>query len=150
VVTEVSTGFCNVEEKLFGPVHEYEIPPVALRFRVVPEQTGPLLEARGIGNEFTVKFIDVSAEHVFTSVTVTVYVPEFAVVVFEIEGFCAVDVNPEGPLHEYEVPPPDVRLRVAPVHTGLLLEIVGVGNGLITTVVESFGLVWEPIVMDSV
>ena len=33
-------------------------------------------------------------------VTVTTYVPATATVTFAIEGFCEVDVNPFGPVHE--------------------------------------------------
>ena len=41
----------------FGPVHAYEVPPAALRFRVFPEHIGLLLAAiaLGVGLRVTVK-----------------------------------------------------------------------------------------------
>ena len=48
------------------------------------------------------------------SVTMTEYVPPFAVVAFAIDGFCRVDVKPSGPVHAY----------VAPVTVGVDSEIV--------------------------
>ena len=38
------------------------------------------------------------------TVAVTEYVPLFVVVALEIVGFCSVDTNPFGPLHEYVAP----------------------------------------------
>lgn len=42
-------GFCELDEKLFGPVHEYVAPAtgVAVRFNVEPAHNGLLLEAVG-------------------------------------------------------------------------------------------------------
>jgi hypothetical protein len=42
-------------------------------------------------------------------------------------GFCDVDENPFGPLHEYVLPPLEDRLSVFPEQTGVLLDAVGVG-----------------------
>lgn len=43
-------GFCNVDEKLLGPLHEYVAPVtvLAVRFNVEPAQTGLLLLAVGV------------------------------------------------------------------------------------------------------
>jgi hypothetical protein len=49
-------------------------------------------------------------------------------------GFCRVELNPFGPLQEYEVPPPALRLRVAPVQMGLLLAAMAEGVGFTVTV----------------
>ncbi|MEJ7672503.1 MAG: hypothetical protein WKF59_07290 [Chitinophagaceae bacterium] len=42
-------------------------------------------------------------------------------------GFCKADVNPFGPVHAYVAPATVgvLRVRVAPAHTGLLLDAVG-------------------------
>ena len=40
-----------------------------------------------------------------------------AVVALAIVGFCIVDVNELGPLHEYVLPPLDDKLIVEPTHS---------------------------------
>ena len=55
--TLVMEGFCKPDENPFGPVHEYVAPATALvvRFKVLPVQTGLLLEGVGVdGIGFTV------------------------------------------------------------------------------------------------
>ena len=49
-------GSSAVELKLAGPVHEYEVPPepVAFRLMVFPTQYGPVFEAETVGLAFTV------------------------------------------------------------------------------------------------
>jgi hypothetical protein len=57
-VTPAIVGFCNVELKLFGPVHAYVAPATAgvVRFRAAPTHNGPLLEAVGVaGRGLTVR-----------------------------------------------------------------------------------------------
>jgi hypothetical protein len=73
--------------KLFGPVQFQEVPWVTDKVSVAPEHTGVLLETAGTGEGFTVTDVLVTAVHPFTSVTVTVYVPEAFVVTSEITGF---------------------------------------------------------------
>ena len=48
VILEI-VGFCEAEEKLFGPVHAYVAPDMvaAVKLRVVPTQMGELLPAVG-------------------------------------------------------------------------------------------------------
>ena len=42
-------GFCEAEEKLFGPFHEYVVPvEEAVKLKVFPEQSGELLAAVGV------------------------------------------------------------------------------------------------------
>jgi len=43
-------GFCKVELKPFGPVHNHEVayPPFSYKFSVLPVQTGELLDADAI------------------------------------------------------------------------------------------------------
>jgi hypothetical protein len=65
-------GFCCVEENPFGPLHAYDTPPLASRFRVVPVQTGLLLDALADIVPFTVTLIVVDAEQPAALVTVTV------------------------------------------------------------------------------
>jgi hypothetical protein len=50
-------------------------------------------------------------------------------------GFCWNELNPFGPLHAYAVPPPALRVRVPPWHTGLLLPAKGVGIVFTVTLV---------------
>jgi hypothetical protein len=68
-------------------------------------------------------------------------VPVSAVVTPAIDGFCAADVKPFGPVHEYVAPATAVvvRFNVAPTHNGLLLDGAGVaGIGFtVTTVVPA-------------
>jgi hypothetical protein len=89
-VTAAIVGFCNVELKLFGPVHEYVAPAIvlAVRFKVDPTQTGLLLDAVGVaGAEFTVAVVVAGALVHPATVTVTEYVPVAAVVAPGIEVF---------------------------------------------------------------
>ena len=51
-------------------------------------------------------------------------------------GVADVDVNDFGPFHEYVPPPVAVNLISVPKHTGLLLDAVAVGFGLIVTEVD--------------
>ena len=44
-------------------------------------------------------------------------------------------MKPPGPLHEYDVPPEDVKLIPIPSQTGLLLVAVATGIGFTITVV---------------
>ena len=65
----------------------------------------------------------------------TVYVPPANVVTLLILGFCSVEVNPFGPLHEYVPPPLDVRFSEVPEQTGLLLDADAVGRLLTVALV---------------
>ena len=58
-----------------------------------------MLPAVAVGCALMVTFTVAVAEQV-PLLTVTVYVPDAAAVIFAIEGFCEVDVNPFGPVHE--------------------------------------------------
>ena len=95
-------GFCSVEEKLFGPDHEYVAPitVVAFKLSVCPEQTGVLLPAEGEdGALFTMTVVvPIGPVHPFT-VAVTEYVPALEEVTPLIVGFCVASVNVFGPLH---------------------------------------------------
>ena len=61
--------------------------------------------------------------------------PVFEVVELEIVGFWRVEVNPPGPLHEYDVPPDEVKFIPTPAQTGPLFVAVTTGAGLTITVV---------------
>ena len=65
----------------------------------MPAHTGELLPAVAVGCALIITFTVAVAEQV-PLLTVTVYIPEAAAVTFAIEGFCEVDVNPFGPVHE--------------------------------------------------
>jgi hypothetical protein len=104
VVTDVMLGFCKDDVNPFGPVQLQVTPLLQVKLRVVPAQTGELLDRPGISAELTVTEVVAVAVQLL-SVTVTVYTPCMAVVAAPTDGFCEVDVNALGPLHEY-VPPP--------------------------------------------
>jgi len=58
-------GFCVLDVKPFGPVQEYVAPATveAVRFKVAPEQTGPLLFAVGeAGVAFTTTLVTPKVE----------------------------------------------------------------------------------------
>ena len=88
--TFVIVGFWEVEEKLFGPLHEYVAPVIvlAVKLNVCPEQTVLLLPADGIpGGGFTVT---VTVPAVLTqpfAVAVTEYIPLAETEAVEITGF---------------------------------------------------------------
>ena len=88
------------------------------------------------GKGFIITSVDTDgAVHPFSSVTITEYVPDAAIVTLLIDGFWRLDENPAGPVQLYIVPPPENRLRVDPAHCGELLPIITVGKGLTVTVV---------------
>ena len=143
----VIAGFCCVEVKPFGPVQLYVAPGMvsAVNNNEAPVQSGELLPATGVaGAVFTVTAtVPALLVQPFT-VTVSEYVPLAATVTPEIDGFCEADVNPFGPVHEYVAPATAdvVKFNVAPMHTGLLLDAVGVaGIGLTVTAVVPATLV---------
>jgi hypothetical protein len=81
------------------------------------------------------------------TVAITVYVPDAAVVTFEIDGFCDVDEKPLGPVQLYVAPVTSdaVRLRVAPAHTGLLLPAVGAARFGFTVTATEPALLVQPL-----
>jgi hypothetical protein len=94
-------GFCAVEEKLFGPDQLYVAPLIelAVKNKVSLAQIGPLEFAVGVaGAEFTATATVPEGLVQPLTVTVTEYVPAFAAVTFDIEGFCVFEVNVLGPL----------------------------------------------------
>jgi len=135
-VTPLMAGFCEDEVNPFGPVHEYIAPTMldAERFSVDPVHTGLLLEAVGAeGMGFTVTLVVPAGPVHPLTVAVTEYVPASAEDATGIVGFCVVEVNPLGPVHEYVAPEivPAVRLIGEPRHTGLLLPVTG-ADGVVT------------------
>lgn len=105
----------------FGPVLQTEI--TSMMF--------PLIAG------FTVTVVVAAAlEHPLT-VTFTEYVPALFEAAVKL-GFCDVDENPPGPVHEYVAPETVsvVKLIVEPMHTGLLLDTVGVAGLAFTVTVE--------------
>lgn len=135
-LTPLMTGFCSDEEKPFGPVQLYVAPGTAVlnRLSAAPVQTGLLLEtpgAEGIG--LTITLVVPGGPVQLPTDAVTEYVPASAAVAAAMTGFCAVEVNPFGPVHAYVAPVivPAVRLIGEPIHTGLLLPVAGAG-GVVT------------------
>jgi hypothetical protein len=66
-------GFCDEELKLFGPAHVYDDAPFGpeVKFSVVPEQTGLLLDAVAAGAVFTfnVTLLDVTLPQAPVTIT---------------------------------------------------------------------------------
>ncbi len=82
-------GFCNVEVKEFGPVHEYVAPAIALAVKLSgePTQAGLLLEtvgAGGVGAAVTVTVALTGGQPVVASPTETVYVPALLTLIEEV------------------------------------------------------------------
>ena len=97
----------------------------------------------------TTTLVDPAAEVQPLTVTVTEYVPAFAVVALAMVGFCSADVKPFGPVHAY-VAPVTVGVEseiVLPAQYGPVLLAVGVAGALFTTTpVVPAGEVQVPIV----
>src|SRR5436190_20958891 len=68
---------------------------------------------------------------------VTEYVPASAVVAFARVGFCADDVKPPGPVHEYVAPATAgvESVAVLPLQIGPLFDADGVAGVALTTIV---------------
>ena len=100
-------GFCKLDVKPFElvVVQLYVAPTIelAVKFKVVPSHTGPMLAGTvgAVGTAFTVTVVDEAGlTQPEADVTVKLYVPDSAVVAFTIIGSSFVDVNPFGPVHE--------------------------------------------------
>jgi len=107
-------GFCVALPYAFGPAQEYPVPPEEFSCIVTPAQYGPVLEAVGTGNGFTVTVVVAVAEQLLASVTVTVYVPELTTAAGEMVGFCVALLYAFGPFQEYPVPPEEFNCIVVP------------------------------------
>jgi hypothetical protein len=107
-----------------------------VRFSAFPLHTGVLLDAVGAAGVLltTTATVPIPDVHPFT-VTVTLYVPDIAVVALVMLGFCAEDTNELGPVQLYVAPATAAveRLMVLPVHTGELLNGAGVAGVAFTT-----------------
>lgn len=121
----VTVGFCNVDVKPSGPVHDHVVAPVEFAFSVavLPAHTGPLLVGPADdGDEPTVTTVVYVVDDVQPLPglpSVNEYVP--APVTVSV-GFCNVDVKPPGPVHDHAVAPLELALNVTvpPAHTGPL------------------------------
>src|SRR5579859_2931195 len=128
-------GFWALDAKPFGPAQLYVAPATveAVRFSVDPAQMGPLLPAVGAeGVGLTVAVVVPGADGQLATVATTEYVPEAAAVAPTIDGFCALEVNPLGPVQLYVAPATveAVRFNVEPAQMGPLLPAVGVAGGV--------------------
>lgn len=83
---------------------------------------------------FIVTLVWALAEQPEALVIVTVYNPAAAVVTLVMDGFCNAEVNPLGPDHDQDDPALELRLKVPPAVTGLLLVAVTAGVGFTVTV----------------
>ena len=134
-VAAVMVGFGTELVKPFGPVHVYVEPVVdeAFNERSDPSQIGELLVTVGmVGVGFTVAIVVAAADIQPATVTVRLYVPDAAMVAFEMIGFCKALVNPFGPVHEYTALATAfvVSDKVLPLQIGPLLNAAGVAGGL--------------------
>jgi hypothetical protein len=138
VVAFERVGFCSADAKPFGPVHAYVAPETVgvESWIVAPSQYGPPFEAVGVaGVALTTTFVVPAAEVQPLTVMVTEYVPASAVVAAARVGFCADEVKPFGPVHEY-VAPETVGVKswmVAPSQYGPPFVAVGVAGVALTT-----------------
>jgi hypothetical protein len=59
VAVGVADGFCNVDVKPEGPLHDHDVAPVELadRLTVPPTQIGPSLAGAAVGTLFTVTLV---------------------------------------------------------------------------------------------
>lgn len=101
VLAFVIVGFCEEDEKLFGPLQLYVAALIVLAVSVIvfPEHKGgilPAVGADGIGLTVTevVPAVLVQPE----TVAVTEYVPLAAVVAEAIVAFCEAEEKPFGPV----------------------------------------------------
>jgi hypothetical protein len=87
--TPVIVGFCTFELKPLGPVQAYVAPAndVAVKFRLVPSQTGVLLPAVMAGAGLITTVVLPGAEVQLFTVTVTEYTPALATIAVAIVGF---------------------------------------------------------------
>ena len=138
-VTLLIDGFCNVEEKPFGPDQTKVPVPLALKLSREPVQSGPLLFAVITGGAFTCRLVLADAWHPDALVASTVYVPAFAWLTLLITGFCWMELKPLGPDQIKLVPPAALSVTDAPSHTGPLLAATTTGaasNDTLTVAVE--------------
>jgi len=98
-----TVGFCSVDAKPFGPVHEYVAPATVLevRFNALPTQTGVFEPATGVaGMPFTTTLVLPTRLAQPLTVAMTLYGPLAAKVGLAMVGFCSVDAKPLGPVQE--------------------------------------------------
>jgi len=136
-VTLAMEGFCAEEMNPFGPDQLYVAPVTALveRLSVAPVHTGLLPEGEGAAGTGLTVMLTVPALPVQpATVAVTEYVPDAEVVAPVILGFCADEVNPFGPAHEYVAPAmfDALRVSVLPAQMGLLPEAIGAAGVVFT------------------
>jgi hypothetical protein len=125
-----------------GPLHDHAVAPVlfADRFTVPPTHIGPsLVVPAEDGTELTVTEVVYTVAGVHPEpvplLRASIYVP---VTVGTSDGFCKVELKPEGPLHDHPVAPVLLadRFTVPPAHIGpSLVAPDEVGAALTVTVV---------------
>jgi hypothetical protein len=98
----------------------------------VPPTQGVLLVIAGVGKGKTETVATAVFVHPSTLVTKTVYCPFAVRDALGIDGFCADEEKPAGPVHAKAVPPVAVRLMVWFKQTVGLFTVIE-GNGLTVT-----------------
>src|SRR5437660_3700605 len=103
---------------------------------VKPSRYGPPLEAVGVEG-LALSFPPRRSSDLVQPVTVAVteYVPAITVVEFAMVGFCWLEVNPFGPVHEYveRLSADAICSNVGPSYSGLRFEAVGAAGRALTT-----------------
>jgi hypothetical protein len=120
---------------------------------VFPVQTGELLPGEGaVGIGLITAVVVPKALVQPFKVTVTEYVPALAEVAPVMLGFCDVELNEAGPLHEYVAPTrfDAVRFNVDPSQIGELFPAVGVAGVVFTVTAIVEGELAQPLLMMSV
>jgi hypothetical protein len=124
VAVGIVVGFCKVDEKLLGPLHDHAVALLELAFKVTvpPLHTAPLLVAPvDDGTALTVTaavYTVAGLQPVPVELTVSEYI-NVPVAVGVTDGFCKVEVKLPGPLHDHAVALLELAFSVAavPRHT---------------------------------
>ena len=146
VPTVNDAGLSNVDVNPFGPLHKYEVAPVAapVRVRVDPLHTDVEdgVADTVVGVVFTVIAVVVAVVLPQLLAATSVYIPAEAVPTVNDAGTRSVEVNPFGPLHEYDVAP-----VAAPVSVNVLPEHIDVADGVAVTLVGTLFTVTGVVVI---
>ena len=131
VVAEAILGFCDVDEKLFGPNHDQEVFPVAapVKLRVEPAQMGLLEPAEmEVGGELTVTVVET---HVETPQGDVKFRTKYVVLLVGdtvMDAPVPTKVPPQEPVNHCEVALPPVAVSVVePPEQIVVFPVIAVG-----------------------
>lgn len=125
--------FCWLLMKLLGPRHEYELPADPLRAIVPPAQISTLVGLMLAVDCRSVTWrLAVAVQMPLP--TVTLYTPEYAVLLVLRLAVAVLAVKPLGPLQLYGLPPLAMRFNAVPTHRVWALFGLMPAVGLVLTV----------------